>query len=118
MPPISGMPPPPPEFLSSGASEIAASVVTSRPATDAASCSAVRTTLVGIDHAGLDEVFVNVRRRVEAHILVAAVEQLARYDRAVMAGILDDLTQWRIESLAHDIDTASLVVILTGQALR
>ena len=43
MPP--GMPPPADSFL--GASEIMASVVTSRPATDAASWSAERTTLTG-----------------------------------------------------------------------
>src|SRR5690606_28625671 len=35
------------EDLSSGASQIAASVVISKPATEAASCNAVRTTLVG-----------------------------------------------------------------------
>ncbi len=44
MPPISGMAG---ADLSSGISLIAASVVISRPATEAASCSAVRTTLVG-----------------------------------------------------------------------
>ena len=46
MPP---MPPPPMAIagLSSGSSLTAASVVISRPATEAASCSAVRTTLVG-----------------------------------------------------------------------
>ena len=41
-PGMAGMP-----GLSSTMSEIAASVVMSRPATDAASCSAERTTLVG-----------------------------------------------------------------------
>ena len=49
MPPMPPMPPPmsgaPPPFL--GASTIAASVVISRPATEAASCRAVRTTLAG-----------------------------------------------------------------------
>ena len=44
MPLMSGMPPPP---FGSGFSAIMASVVSSRPETDAAFCSAVRTTLVG-----------------------------------------------------------------------
>jgi hypothetical protein len=50
MPPMPPMPPPgmpPAGRLSSGSSLTAASVVISRPATDAASWSAVRTTLVG-----------------------------------------------------------------------
>ena len=51
MPPIPPIPPPPPPIgiagFSLGTSATIASVVMSRPATDAASCSAVRTTLVG-----------------------------------------------------------------------
>ena len=52
-------------FFFSGLSAIIASVVIIMPATDAAFCSAVRTTLVGIDDARFDEIFVFFRRRVE-----------------------------------------------------
>jgi len=47
MPPMSGMPPPPPPPFGSGLSATMASVVSNRPDTDAACCSAVRTTLAG-----------------------------------------------------------------------
>ena len=47
MPPISGIPPPPAAPLGSGLSATIASVVIKSAATDAASSSAVRTTLAG-----------------------------------------------------------------------
>ena len=121
MPPMPPMPPPgmpPAGALSSGASLTAASVVMRRPATEAASWSAVRTTLVGIDHAGGDEILVDFRLRVEAHRLVVAVDQLAGDDGAVMARILGDLADRRLERAADDVDAAGLVVIGALHALE
>ena len=59
-------------FSFSGISVMRHSVVSSRPAMDAAFCSAVRVTLVGIDDAGLDEVFVVVGGHVVAVVALAA----------------------------------------------
>ena len=50
--------------------------------------------------------------------LVLAFEQLARNDRAVVAGVLGDLANRRIERLADDIDAARLVVVLALQPLE
>ena len=58
MPPIPPMPPPPPAASSFGSSATMASVVIMRPATDAAFCSAVRVTLVGIEDAHIQHVAV------------------------------------------------------------
>ena len=49
---------------------------------------------------------------------VLAVDQLARDDRAVMAGVLGDLANRRLQRLADDVDAAGLVVVLALQALE
>ena len=71
-----------------------------------------------IDHASRDEVFVNLGLGVEAKILIIAVDQLARNDCTIMAGILSDLTQRRLKGLANDVDTAGLVIIGAGQGVE
>ena len=120
MPPM----PPPPACGMAGpcrraASLTAASVVISRPATEAASCSAVRTTLVGSITPAVDEVLVVVGLGVEAERLVIAVEQLARDHRAVMRR--HSAAIWRsgdCKRLADDVDAAGLVVVGALQALE
>ena len=67
------MPPPPPGMdgappLGSGFSVTTASVVSSRPVMELAFCSAVRVILVGVDHAGGNQVLVLVGARVGAEV--------------------------------------------------
>src|SRR5688572_29746061 len=71
-----------------------------------------------IDHAGLGQVLVDLGLGVEAHLLVIAVEQLARDDGAVEAGILGDLAHRRLERAADDVDAAGLVVVDAGEAVE
>src|SRR5258706_10723597 len=71
-----------------------------------------------VDHAGGDEVLVHFGVGVEAERRIVALEQLAGYPGAVMAGILRDLTDRRVGRLADDIDAAGLVVIRTLHALE
>jgi hypothetical protein len=70
--------------------------------------------LGGVDHAGGDEILVHFRLRVEADRLVIAVDQLAGDDGAVMARILGDLADRRLQRAADDVDAAGLVVIAAG----
>ena len=71
-----------------------------------------------IDHAGLDQVLVDLGLGVEAHRLVLAVDQLAGDDGAVMARILGDLADRRLQRAADDVDAAGLVVIGAVHALE
>jgi hypothetical protein len=66
-----------------GSSATIASVVMSRPATDAAPCSATRTTLCGVDDALGHEVAVFAVLGVEAIIVLLLVEDLPDDDGAV-----------------------------------
>jgi len=83
MPPI----PPPPGIagaeLSFGTSATIASVVTSRPATEAASCSARRTTLAGSTMPFYDQVDILIVRGIEAESLGLRIQDLADHDRAL-----------------------------------
>ena len=90
----------------------------SRPATEAASWSAVRTTLVGSITPACDQILVDLGLGVEAQRLVLAVDQLAGDDGAVMARILGDLADRRLQRAADDVDAAGLVVIGAVQALE
>ena len=76
-----------------GFSATIASVVISRPATEAASCSAVRTTLVGSMMPSLKRSPYVAGLRVVAEGVVLVLEDLADDDRAVDAGVLDDLAR-------------------------
>src|SRR3954452_4509321 len=113
MPP---MPPPPGiagalSFL--GASEIMASVVTSKPATDAAFWSAARTTLAG----RLQHVYVLLGLRVEAEGLGLVVGDPAHHDRALDARVLGDLPDRSLKRFQDDVDAGLDVIVLTLKRL-
>ena len=114
------MPPMPrarqPAAFFSGCSATIASVVTSRPATDAASCSASAHDLGRVDDAGLHHVDILAGLGVEAVVGVVLVEQLADDDRAVDAGVLGDLAHRRLQRAADDVD-ADLLVVVVGLQL-
>jgi hypothetical protein len=87
--------PPPPGIAGGGdaffgASATMASVVTSRPATEAASCKAARTTLAGSMDALVDHVDIVLALGVEAEGLGLVLQDLADHDRAFDAGVLGD----------------------------
>ena len=98
MPPM----PPPPGIAGAasffGGSATMASVVISRPATEAASCSAVRTTLAGSMMPACDQVDVLFGLGVEAEGGRLVLEHLADHDRAFDAGVLGDLTDRGLQS--------------------
>ena len=106
----------PSSFL--GLSATIASVVISRPAMDAASSSAVRTTFAGVDHAELEHVAIFLGLRVEAERVVRALADLAGNDGSVDTCVLCDLTQRSLQRAAHDGDTRVLIGVLAGQALK
>src|ERR1700676_3144872 len=120
MPPMPPMPPPPPPCIggagSFGSSATMASVVTSSAATEAASCSAVRTTLGRVDDAVGDHVDIFLGLRIEAERLGLVLEDLADDDRAFDAGILGDLAERRFQRLQHDIDAGLDVGIVVVDA--
>ena len=78
--------------MGSGFSEMAHSVVSSREATEAAFSRAVRGHLLGVDDAGLDEVFVFAGSGVEAEAVLALAD-LFHNDGAFKAGVVGDLAQ-------------------------
>src|SRR5215213_2541243 len=87
------MPPPPPGIdgaLSfSGRSTTTDSVVSSSPAMEAAFCSAVCVTLVGVDHAALHQVLVLVGTRIvtEARVLAPRVHHDGALDSSALWGM-------------------------------
>ena len=111
------MPPPgaPCEWPASffGSSAIIASVVISRPATEAASCSAQRTTLVGSMTPSAYEIAVLVCLRIVAEAVLGVLEDLADDDRAILTRVGEDLAGRRLQSLAHDLN-ADLLVFIVG----
>ena len=111
-----GMPPPPPPFL--GASTMAASVVIIRPATEAASCRAVRTTLAGSMTPACDQVDVLFGLGVEAEGGRGVLQHLADHDRAFDAGVLGDLADRGLQGAAHDGDAGVLVVVVALEAVQ
>src|SRR6187200_1958979 len=119
MPPIPPMPPPPgiagaASFL--GASAIIASVVMRRPATDAASWSAARTTFAGSTIPAWS-ISILLGLGVKAEGLRLVVPDPADDDRALDARILGDLTDRSLERLQHDVDAGLNVRILARQLL-
>ena len=65
-----------------------------------------------VDDAGLHQVLVLAGLRVEAPGVLVLVEHLAGDHRAVLAGVLGDLAQRRLQRLAHDLDAEALVVVV------
>ena len=101
---------------SSGFSATSASVVSIRPATDAAFCSAVAHDLGRVDDAGLDQVLVLLGGGVEAERALAVLD-LLDHDRAVDARVVGDLAQRLLDRAADDVD-AVLPVVAELQARR
>ena len=119
MPPMPppGMPPPaPPVFF--GASTMAASVVIIRPATEAASCSAVRTTLAGsMMPAAIRSTYSSVWA-LKPKVADVVVQHLADHDRAFDAGVFGDLTDRGLQGAAHDGDARVLVGVVALHAVQ
>ena len=93
---------PPPSFF--GSSATMASVVTRRPATDAASCKRCANDLGRVDDAGFDHVDIGFALRVEAEVPSLDSRQLADNDGAFDTGVFDDLTDRSLQRLKHDVD--------------
>src|ERR1700681_78897 len=117
MPP---MPPPPPGIGGAGSfgnSATMASVVTSRAATEAASCSAARTTLAG---SMMPLATMSTYSSVWASkpkVSDFSSQDLADHDRAFDPGVLGDLADRRFQRFQHDIDTGldvGIVVVDTA----
>ena len=64
-----------------------------------------------VDNAGLYHVGVDARLRVVTPGEVLLLEQLADNYGTVFAGVLDDLTDRRLEGATDDVDTDALVVV-------
>src|SRR3546814_13176827 len=64
-----------------------------------------------VDDTGLDEVFIDVGRGVEAEARVLLVEQLARDDTAVEARVFGDLADRSLQRTTDDVDAAGLVFV-------
>src|SRR3546814_668979 len=71
-----------------------------------------------VDDPGLDQVFIDVGRGVEAEARVLLVEQLARGDTAVEARVFGDLTDRSLQRTTDDVDAAGLVFVDAGQAFE
>src|SRR5258708_4604336 len=98
-----------------GNSATMASVVTRRAATEAASCSAARTTLAG-SMMPFDHVDILLGLRIEAESLRLVLEDLADHDRAFDPGILGDLADRRLQRFQHDIDVGLHIGIVVADA--
>jgi hypothetical protein len=115
MPPPVGMAGAGVSFL--GFSATIASVVIKRPAIEALSCSATRTTLVG-------SIIPLLTRSKLAGLGIEAVgvgvilKDLADHDRAVLAGIDGDLTRRPGYRLFDDLDAVLLVFVCTLHPLE
>src|SRR5690349_18187218 len=116
MPPMSGMPP---CLCSSsfGASATITSVVSSRPTTEAAFCSARRVTLVGSRMLIFQHVAILAVRGV---VDVGALTRLhgVQDDSGVFAGVLQDLTQRLFDGPGQQADAHGLVFVRAFQILQ
>src|SRR5258707_8234899 len=101
-----------------GFSATIASVVMSRPAIEAASCSAVRTSLVGSNDPVRHEVFELAGLRVEAEGIGVVVLDLAHYHRTVFACVDRDLSRWPGERLFDHLDAVPLVFVFALQLVQ
>src|SRR5713101_2660048 len=102
MPPMPPMPPGgmPGAPLGSGLSPTIASVVINSPATEAASYSATRTTLVGSMIPATTMSLYSPDCAPKPKFGVALVGQLTDHNRALDAGVLGDLSHRRLDGLA------------------
>src|SRR3546814_11175985 len=71
-----------------------------------------------VDDTGLDEVFIDVGRGVEAEARVLLVEQLARDDTAVEARVLADLADRSLPRTTDDVDPADQGFVEARQDLE
>ena len=101
---------PPPSFSCFGASAIIASVVSKRPATDVAFCSANRVTFVGSMMPNFTMSPYSPVCGVEAVVALAVDDGVEHHGR-VRAGVSDDLTQRLFDGFAQDVDADVLVVV-------
>ena len=101
-----------------GFSAIIASVVIKRPATEAASCSAVRTTFAGSMTPPFVEVTVRVNLRVPAVCIIFGLEDLTDDDRTVRARIARDLSGRCLEGTPNNLDAGLLVVVRRREVLQ
>ena len=74
--------------------------------------------MVGVNDALRHEVDVLARLRVEAEIVLILFEDLADYNRAVLAGIDGDLARRPRERLADDLDAVLLVLVVGAKLLE
>ena len=93
-----------------------ASVVIIRPPTEAAFCSAQRTTLVGSMIPALTRSLNVAGLGVEAVVVLVLFQRLAGNDRAVFAAVGGDLAQRGQGGLADDLDPDALVVVVRPSA--
>src|SRR5262245_10955832 len=115
------MPPPGPPGMVGlcffGSSATMASVVMSRPATEAAPCSGAHY-FGRVDDALRDEIAVLARLRVIAVGVGVLLQDLADHDRAVLAGIDGDLARGPADRLTDDLDAGLLVVVVGANLLE
>lgn len=88
-----------------------ASVVINRLATEAASCSAVLTTLVGSTNTGLNHIGIFVGRCIITVVDIRSFQQLTGHNRAVNAGIFGNLADRRLQSAADNVYADALILI-------
>jgi hypothetical protein len=98
-----------------GVSATMASVVIMRPATDAASCRATRTTLAGSTMPAFSMSTYLFGLSVEAVSLRLVLKHLADDDRTLHARVLRDLADWRLKRPEHDVDAGLDVGILVAE---
>ena len=65
--------------------------------------------LGGIEHAGLDQVFVLAGQGIEAVVVVLGIVDLAQNNCTFFAGVFGDLAQRLLQGALHDVDTDLLV---------
>ena len=116
MPPIPPGPPGPPPaaaaFLSSSfISATSASVVSIRPAIEAAFCRREAGNLGWINYAHLDHVAVLAGLRVEAVVLFLRLADLADHHSAFCTGVVGDLADGFLERALHDADANGFVIV-------
>src|SRR6185437_11739122 len=73
--------------------------------------------LCGIEHAGLDQIFVLAGQGVVAEVVVLGVVDFAENDCAFFAGVFGDLTQRLLQSALHDVN-ADLLVAFSPDFLK
>ena len=115
------MPPPPPGIAGLcffGSSATIASVVISRPAMEAAPCSACAHHFGRVDDALRHQVAILAGLCVIAEGVGVLFQDLANDDRAILAGVDRDLARRPGERLLDDFDAGSLIVVVDFELLQ